>query len=152
MLLMPALYLLLRLYLGGIWLSQGLQKLREPRWMGSGEAPLAFWQRAVLIPEPPAEPPISFGWYRAGVRGLIRTGRHVPIARMLVVAQLVTGAALVLGYGTRAAALVGLLQNLGFSLAGGRAHNPFMLVGETILLCAASEPGHLGVDGLRRRR
>src|SRR5437764_1353622 len=119
---MAALYLALRLYLGGVWLSQGLRKLTDPRWMATGEAPLAFWQRAVVVPAPPAEPPVTFGWYRACLRGLIDARAHRWLAPSLVLAQLVTGVAILLGFRTRAAAVAGLVQNLGFSLAGGRAH------------------------------
>jgi hypothetical protein len=64
---------------------------------------------------------------------------------------IVSGACLLLGFCTRAAALVGLPQNLKFALAGARGRNPFLLVVETIPVFAPVEPDGVEIDGWLRR-
>ena len=66
------LWLLVRVWIGWQWLRPGWAKFNSPEWMdGSGTAILAFWQRAVAIPQPPARPAITYDWYRAFLQFLI---------------------------------------------------------------------------------
>jgi thiosulfate dehydrogenase [quinone] large subunit len=102
--------------------------------MNSGDAVRVFWEQAVIVPQPPAQPAASFGWYRTLLRRLLATDAHRWLGPLLAILQVATGVGLLLGRPLRGSALVGLLQNLGFSLAGGRGHNPLMLVAQTILL------------------
>lgn len=148
---MALLYLALRIYLGYVWLQEGVPKLGDRNWMVTGETVQTFWRRAVVVPEPPVHPAVHFGWYRDFLRRLLEAQAHTWLAPLLVLSELATGASLLLGLFTRAAALAGLIQNLNFALAGGRGHNPFMLIAQTVLLFAPSDPGRLGLDGLLSR-
>jgi thiosulfate dehydrogenase [quinone] large subunit len=129
----------LRLYLGTIWISQWRHKVTDPSWVQTGDAVLEFWESAVAVPSPPARPAVSFAIYRSFLRWLIEARLHRPIALLQVVAQGLVGAALLLGWRVRLAATVGLILNLNFSLAGGRGHNPLMLVAETVLAVAPDD-------------
>ncbi len=68
------LWLLLRLWLGYQWLEAASHKLGNPDWVHTGAAVRAFWERAVLIPPPPARPPVAFDWYRGFLLWLLSIG------------------------------------------------------------------------------
>ena len=72
------LWLVARVYLGYTWLNSGLGKLSNPAWTQSGEALKGFWERAVLIPDAPARPAISFDWYRAFLQSMLDSG-EIPL-------------------------------------------------------------------------
>ena len=49
-------WLVLRLWMSYEWLQAGWHKFTDPAWMETGQGILAYWQRAVAVPAPPARP------------------------------------------------------------------------------------------------
>ena len=49
-------WLPIRLFLGLQWLEAGIHKFEDPAWMSGGTALRGYWERAVAVPAPPAEP------------------------------------------------------------------------------------------------
>jgi thiosulfate dehydrogenase [quinone] large subunit len=143
-------YLGLRAYVAWQWLKSGIPKVTDAAWVGTGEEVRSFVERVSRIPEPPARPPIAFGWYRSLLQALMERGLQRPLAVGLVLGNLTAGVGLLLGIRTRGAAAVGLAQNLAFSLAGSAGHNPLMLVAETILIVSPDEVDRIGVEGWLR--
>jgi len=56
-------------YVGYEWLTAGLHKLEDPKWMSDGTALLGYWTNAVKIPAPPARAAITFDWFRVNADG-----------------------------------------------------------------------------------
>jgi len=140
------LWLVVRLYVGYQWLSSGLGKLSNPAWVGTGEALKGFWARAVLIPEAPARPAISFDWYRAFIQTLLDSGAHVWFAKLVVAGEILIGIALILGLFTAIAAFFGGFMNWNFMMAGTASTNPVLLILSILLILAWKTAGYWGAD------
>jgi thiosulfate dehydrogenase [quinone] large subunit len=115
--------------------------------MSTGEAMVRFVERAVVVPPPPAKPPVSFEWYRTLLTATMVEPVPRYLARAIVAGQLASGLGLLLGIRTRAAAGIGLLQNTSFSLAGSSGHNPFMMLAQELLLLTPDDVARFGVEG-----
>lgn len=141
------LWLLVRVWVGWKWLSAGWGKLNNPAWMdGSGQAITGFWQRAVAIPEPPAHPPIAFGWYREFLQFLINTGSGEWFSYVIVFGELAVGLGLILGVFVGLTAAGGLTMNLSYMLAGTASTNPVLAILAILLILAWRNAGYLGLD------
>jgi len=140
------LWLIVRLYLGYTWLTSGLEKLENPAWVKTGEALKAFWQRAVVIPEPPARPPIAFAWYRAFIQALLDSGSYTWFAKLVPIGEIAVGIALILGIFIWFSAFMGGFMNWNFMMAGTASLNPVMLVLSFLLILAWKYAGWIGLD------
>src|SRR5687768_17894185 len=70
-------WLVVRVYIGWLWLSSGWGKVQNPAWTDTGQALAGFWKGAVAIPAQ-GSPRITFDWYRNFLQFLIEIGRaHV---------------------------------------------------------------------------
>lgn len=141
-----ALWLVVRLYVGYQWIQSGLGKLSNPAWVVTGEALKGFWERAVLIPEAPARPAISFDWYRTFLQILLDSGSHVWFAKLVVAGEVLIGLALILGLFTAIAAFFGGFMNWNFMMAGTASTNPVLLILSILLVLAWKIAGYWGVD------
>lgn len=140
-------WLVLRLWLGWIWLEAGWSKLVNPAWTdGSGKAILGYWQRAVVIPDPPARPLVTYDWYRAFLQGLIDGDVAGWFSYVIVFGELAVGIGLILGSFVGLAAAGGLLMNLAFLLAGTTSTNPVLAAAAILLMLAWKNAGYLGLD------
>lgn len=140
------LWLIARLYLGYTWLSSGLGKISNPAWVQTGEALKGFWQRAVLVPEPPARPAIAFDWYRAFIQSLLDSGSYTWFAKLVVAGEVLVGIALILGFFTGVAAFFGGFMNWNFMMAGTASTNPVLFVISILLILAWKTAGWWGLD------
>ena len=140
------LWLVARLYLGYTWLNSGLGKVTNPAWMQGGEALKGFWERAVLIPEAPARPAISFDWYRTFLQTLLDTGSYTWFAKLVVVGEILIGVALILGIFTGIAAFFGGFLNWNFMMAGTACTNPVLFTISILLILAWKTAGWIGLD------
>jgi thiosulfate dehydrogenase [quinone] large subunit len=139
-------WLIARLYLGYSWLSSGIGKLSNPGWTQTGEALKGFWERAVLIPEAPARPAISFDWYRAFLQGMLDAGAYTWFSKLIVAGELLVGAALILGLFTGIAAFFGGFLNWNFMMAGTASTNPVLFTLSIFLILAWKTAGWIGLD------
>jgi thiosulfate dehydrogenase (quinone) large subunit len=139
-------WLLARVYLGWQWLNAGTHKVTDPAWMSTGAALQGFLTRAVAIPAPPAKPPITYGWYRTFLVGILEGGNYVWFAKLVAVGEVLIGAALILGLLTGFAAFFGALMNFSFLLAGTTSTNPVLFAIAILLILAWKVAGYWGVD------
>jgi len=140
------LWLAARLYLGYTWLEAGIGKISNPAWMAGGQALKGFWERAVLIPQAPARPLIAFGWYRAFIQFLLDGGHYTWFAKLVVISEILIGAALILGIFVGISAFFGAFMNWNFMMAGTASMNPVMLVLSILLILAWKTAGWWGLD------
>jgi thiosulfate dehydrogenase [quinone] large subunit len=140
------LWLIARLYLGYTWISSGIGKLSNPGWVQTGEALKGFWERAVLIPEAPARPAISFEWYRSFLQSLLDSGSYTWFSKLVVAGELLVGIALVLGLFTGIAAFLGGFLNWNFMMAGSASTNPVLFSISILLILAWKTAGWIGLD------
>lgn len=139
-------WLLARLYLGWQWLQAGWHKVTDPAWMNGGTALKGFWTRAVAVPEPPAKPAITYGWYREFLTALLEGGHYTWFGKLIAVGEVLVGVALILGLLTGFAAFAGAFMNFNFMLAGTASTNPVLFTLAILLLMAWKVAGYWGVD------
>ena len=140
------LWLLMRLYLGYTWLSSGIGKLSNPGWTQGGEALKGFWERAVLIPEAPARPAISFDWYRSFLQMMLDGQAYTWFSKLVIAGEILVGAALVLGMFAGIAAFFGGFLNWNFMMAGTASTNPLLFTLSIFLILAWKTAGWWGLD------
>jgi len=140
------LWLIVRVYIGYAWLTAGLAKLSNPAWVKTGAALKAFWQKAVVVPAPPARPIITYDWYRAFIQMLLNDGSYVWFAKLVVVGEILVGIALILGLFTGIAALLGGFMNWNYMLAGTASTNPVLFFLAILLVLAWKTAGWWGLD------
>jgi thiosulfate dehydrogenase [quinone] large subunit len=140
------LWLVARLYLGYTWLSSGIGKLSNPGWVQNGEALKGFWERAVLIPDAPARPAISFDWYRTFLQTMLDSGSYTWFAKLVVAGEVLIGIGLILGIFTGIAAFFGGFMNWNFMMAGTASTNPVLFTISILLILAWKTAGWIGLD------
>ncbi len=139
-------WLIVRLYLGYTWLTSGLGKLGNPAWMQTGAALKAFWEKAIVIPEPPARPAIAFNWYRAFIQALLEGEHFVWFSKVVVFGELLVGLALILGAFVGIAAFFGGFMNWNYMMAGTASINPVLFTFSILLILAWKTAGWWGLD------
>ena len=139
------LWLVVRLYVGWAWLEAGWHKFEDPAWMDSGQAILAYWQRA-LGTAPNGRPIIVYDWYRAFIEFLANSGSHPWFAKLIVFGELAVGLGLVVGALVGIAAFFGALMNMSFLMAGTVSTNPVLFFAAMMLILAWKNAGYLGID------
>ena len=113
---------------------------------GSGRAITSLWQRAVAIPDPPAHPAITYGWYRELLQFLIDVTSDTWFSYVIVFGELAVGLGLILGVFVGLAAAGGLTMNLSYMLAGSASTNPVLATLAILLIPAWRNGGYLGLD------
>ncbi len=141
-------WLPIRLFLGFSWLTSGWGKATSPEggWLDGGASLLAYWERAVAIPEAPARPPISYDWYRDFLTILIDGNHEGWFSWLVVFGEIAVGLALILGALTGIAAFFGALMNMSFLLAGSASTNPVLFTAAIGLMLAWRVAGWYGLD------
>jgi thiosulfate dehydrogenase (quinone) large subunit len=139
------LWLIVRLYLGYVWLNSGVAKLFNPAWTETGAALQGYWTNATQVP-PTGSPPIAFEWYRSFIVFLLEGGHYTWFAWIIVLGEIAVGAALVLGAFTGIAAFVGAFLNWNFLMAGTASTNPVLFVLGILLILAWKTAGYIGLD------
>jgi thiosulfate dehydrogenase (quinone) large subunit len=140
-------WLPIRLFLGFSWLTSGLGKATDPEggWLDGGASLLAYWERAVTIPEE-GRPPITYDWYRDFLQLLIDNGAEEWFAYIVVFGETLVGIGLILGALTGIAAFFGALMNMSFLLAGSSSSNPVLFTAAIGLILAWRVAGYYGLD------
>jgi len=140
------LWLIVRVYVGYTWLNSGIGKLSNPAWTDTGAALKGFWERAVVIPEAPARPLITFGWYREFIQSLLDSGSYVWFSKLVVAGEILIGIALILGLFAGIAAFFGGFMNWNFMMAGTASINPVLFPLSVLLILAWKVAGWYGLD------
>lgn len=138
-------WLLLRLYVGYIWIMAGWEKATGGAWIGAqaGTALHGFLEGAIAKASG-ANPAVQ-GWYAWFIASVAFP--HVVLFSYLVTfGELAVGAGLILGAFTGIAAFFGAFMNLNYLFAGTVSVNPLLLLIELFLILAWRNAGWLGLD------
>lgn len=131
---------LLRLAVGALFLDALWEKVRTGFGGPALTAQLASWQAAGR----------TFGFYRAQLQALVLPHAEL-VARSVEAGELAAGLSLLLGFGSRAGALIGLALNVNYFLASHQAVNLLAgLVDVAVLVSAGGRA--LGLDGYLKAR
>ncbi len=134
-----------RIWIGYQWISGSLDKLGSPVWTGSkaGVAITGFLTHAVSLAHGPHA--AVQGWYAS-----ILTGFAIPSAGfmsyLISFGELLIGIALIVGGLTTFAAMMGMILNFSYLLAGTVSTNPNMIIFEIFLVVAGFNAGFYGLD------
>jgi len=138
-------WLPIRIFVGVSFLNAGLHKLGDPGWTQGGASLLAYWERAVSIPDQ-GSPPITYDWYRDFIQGLININAQSWFAWLVLLGEIAIGLGLILGALTGIAAFFGALMNMSFMLAGSASTNPVLFTFAIGLMLAWKVAGYYGLD------
>ncbi len=143
-------WLALRLILGWQWLSSGLGKLGNPVWTGdkAGVAVNGFLQGAVAkaTGDIPAVKPTY-----AALLEAVAIPNATLFSYLIVFGEILVGLALILGFTTTFAALMGAFMNFNFMAAGSSSSNPYMFTIAILIIAAGPIAGHYGIDRFIRK-
>ncbi len=139
------LWLILRVYLGYVWLMGGIEKIENAAWM-NGAVLKGFWERAIVVPAPPARPMIGYAWYRGFIQGLVDSQAYTWFAQLVAYGEVLVGIALILGLFAGIAAFFGGFMNWNYMMAGTASINPLMFPLSILLILAWKIAGYWGFD------
>lgn len=136
----------IRVYVGYEWLIAGWHKVTSPAWTAGGSALKGYWERAVLVPAPPAKAAITYDWFRSFLQALLDGGHYDWFGKLIAYGELLVGIALILGAFVGIAAFFGAFMNFNFMLAGSASTNPVLFLGAIFLMLAWKTAGYWGLD------
>lgn len=137
-------WLVIRLYVGYIWLTAGWGKIQNDAWVGenAGKAVEGFVKGALSKSQETAD---VAGWYATFLENAV-----LPNAKLFsfVVAygEFLVGLGLIVGLLTGVAAFFGAFMNASFLFAGTLSTNPLLFVLATWLVLAWKVAGWYGLD------
>lgn len=139
------LWLIVRLYIGWIWLQAGWGKVTSPAWVGNtaGTALTGFVNNA-LTKTSGAHPDVQ-GWYAAFLHNVVLP-HTVTWSYLVAFGETLVGIGLILGAFTGIAAFFGILMNLNYLMAGSVSTNPILLILSVFLVLAWKTAGWWGLD------
>lgn len=142
---MAPVWLILRVYLGYLWLTAGWGKLTDPAWLGSerGAAVAGFSQGAIA--QTTGEHPQVTSWY-AGFLENVVVPNAALFSFLVVFGEILVGIALILGLFTGIAAFFGGFMNASFLFAGTAGANPLMFILAIFLALGWRVAGYWGLD------
>ncbi|MEH7223702.1 DoxX family membrane protein [Bacillus sp. JJ1566] len=137
-------WLVIRLYVGYIWLTSGLGKFGNPAWTGenAGAAIKGFVGGAIEKSETSGD---VAGWYAMFLENMVLPNATV-FSYMVVFGEIAVGLGLILGLLTGIAAFFGSIMNATFLFAGTLSANPVLFILATWLVLAWKVAGWYGLD------
>lgn len=140
-------WLLIRVYLGYLWLVAGWEKLMDPSgvWIGSkaGVAVAGFAQGA--IQQTTGEHPQVTGWYASFLKDVVVPNAAL-FSYLVTFGEILVGIALIVGLFTGIAAFFGGMMNASYIFAGVAGANPLMFILATWIVLAWRVAGYWGLD------
>lgn len=142
---MAPLWLVIRLYLGWLWLSAAWGKITDPAWIGAdaGAAVAGFSQGAIA--QSTGEQAQVSGWYASFLENFVLPNAAL-FSHLVVFGQILVGLGLIVGLFTGIAAFFGGFMNASFLFAGTAGANPLMFILVILLMLAWRTAGHWGLD------
>lgn len=140
-------WLVLRIYVGWDWLSEGLAKAQDPGWTGAHAGTfLTTWVTRAVGKTQGAHPDVQ-GWYGAFLSHIVLP--HAAFWSYCVTAgEIAVGIGLILGLFTGVAAFFGTTMNASYLLAGTVSTNPILFALGSLLVLAWKTAGWWGIDRL----
>jgi thiosulfate dehydrogenase [quinone] large subunit len=145
------LWLILRMYVGYIWLSAGWDKLHSPAWVGSGAGTaVTGFLKGALAKTTGEHPDVSL-WYAWFIEH-VALPHAVQFSYVVSFGELFVGLGLIAGLLTGLAGFFGVVMNFSYLFAGTVSINPLLLLLQLPLIFAWRTAGHLGLDRFLFRR
>ena len=138
-------WLIVRVYVGWQWLSEGFDKVSSPVWGGAhaGTA-LTGWLTGSFAKAAGAHPDVQ-GWYVVFLKDVVLP--HAAFWSVLVsYGELFVGLGLILGLFTGIAAFFGTAMNASYLLGGTVSINPMLFAFASLLVLAWKTAGWWGLD------
>jgi thiosulfate dehydrogenase [quinone] large subunit len=138
-------WLIVRLYVGWQWLTEGIDKVTSPVWAGAhaGTA-LTGWLAASLVKTQGAHPDVQ-GWYGVFLKDVVLP--HAPFWSILVsYGETLVGLGLILGLFTGIAAFFGTTMSASYLLGGTVSINPILFGLASLLVLGWKTAGWWGLD------
>lgn len=137
-------WLIVRLYVGYVWLLAGWGKVRDSAWTGSeaGAAVQGFIQGALSKTGDGGDVP---GWYALFLENVVLPNASL-FSYMVAYGELLVGLGLIVGLLTGIAAFFGSVMNVSFLFAGTISTNPLLFILATWLVLAWKVAGWHGLD------
>lgn len=138
-------WLVVRLYVGWQWLSEGIDKTTSPVWAGSkAGVALTGWLAGSFAKNAGAHPDVQ-GWYAVFLKDVVAP--HAAFWSILVsYGELLVGLGLILGLFTGIAAFFGTAMNASYLLGGTVSINPILFGCASLLVLAWKTAGWWGLD------
>jgi thiosulfate dehydrogenase [quinone] large subunit len=138
-------WLVVRLYVGWNWFSEGIEKAQTPAWVGAQAGSfLTVWITRALTKTHGAHPDVQ-GWYGWFLSTLVLP--HAAFWSYVVTCgEIGVGLALILGLFTGIAAFFGTTMNASYMLAGTVSTNPILFALASLLVLAWKTAGWWGLD------
>ena len=138
-------WLIVRLYVGYVWLMAGWEKVVSDMWTGSGTGSIILKFTAGALKKTAGEHPDVPGWYAWFLQTFV-----IPYPQfwsyLVAYGELLVGIALILGAFTSIAAFFGVFMNFNYLFSGTVSTNPQLVILGVLLILAWRVAGHLGLD------
>ncbi len=148
-------WLLLRVYVGWVWLAAGWEKINNPAWVGDGAGTaVSGFLNGALAKTTGAHPNVS-QWYAWLINSFALDNATI-FSYVVAYGEVAVGLGLIVGLLSGIAAFFGALMNFNFLFAGTVSINPLLILIEIFLILAWRTVGWWGLDRwflrlLRRR-
>jgi len=138
-------WVILRVYVGWTWLTEGIDKAQSPAWIGAHAGSfLTVWITKALTKTQGAFPDVQ-GWYGWFLSAIVLP--HTAFWSYAVTfGEISVGIALILGLFTGIAAFFGTTMNASYLLAGTVSTNPILFAFGSLLVLAWKTAGWWGLD------
>jgi thiosulfate dehydrogenase [quinone] large subunit len=139
-------WLVLRLYLGYQWLNAGIEKIMDPKWIGTqvGSALTGFLRNSLWsVAGTPSSTISPWYWFFANSIVIPHT---VLFSYLITYGEIAIGVALTLGAFTGIAAFFSAFLNFNYLFAGIVSVNPLFIIIELFLILAWRNAGWIGLD------
>lgn len=135
----------LRIWIGVEWIRAAAEKIGSPAWTGAkaGAGVHGFLKGAEAASKG-AHPAVQ-GWYASFI-GNFALPNATLFSYVVSFGELLVGIALVVGCFTTFVALMGVVMNMAYLLAGTTSTNPNMVIWQVFLLIGGFNAAYLGVD------
>lgn len=139
-----ALWLIVRLYVGWIWLKSGIKKVFDDAWTGenAGAAVSGYLQGAI---EKASTTSDVQGWYATFLE-IFCLPNATLFSFVVAWGEVFVGIGLIVGMFTGIAAFFGAMMNVAFLFAGTVSSNPRLLLLSIFLMLAWKVAGWYGLD------
>jgi thiosulfate dehydrogenase (quinone) large subunit len=138
-------WLVVRLYVGWQWLTEGLDKAQTSGWVGAERgAFITTWVTRALSKTQGAHPDVQ-GWYGGFLQTVVLP--HAAFWSYAVTyGEIAVGLGLIVGLFTGVAAFFGTVMNGSYLLAGTVSVNPILFALASLLVLAWKTAGWWGLD------
>ena len=142
---MAPVWLVVRVYLGYLWLTAGIGKVREGGWIGEGAGGGVQGFAQGALQQTGGEHPQVTGWYAGFLENVVIPNATL-FSYLVTFGEILVGLGLIVGLFTGIAAFFGGFMNASFIFAGTAGANPLMFILAILIMMAWRVAGYWGLD------